>query len=390
MFRQKYFYLDANLSRVPPSQFNEAKSAADSDAYIDGDVIEAWDHVFRWNADCVPLHVWEQWREIGDELADAALPIITGPAGDTGGTDMLSRLEAAVNQENPDLAVVRFWASLHSGTKQNLWPDEAQILRGQAVFYRYAPQILASLLHWSLSSGFSSPRVSRILNIASYLVPPMDFTPEGEAPRISKESNDRTFQRLMETTQWFIDCMSPKAMEPGGVGWCSTVRVRLLHTMMRRRILEKSRFEWKAKGYSRYDEKVDGIPISQEDMVTTHCAFASAPLLCLVKTGLTPTSQECEDWTALWRVIGYYFGTSYFSYKAFFNCVLCTYLPTHISNRNKTGSARALLRRLEQKQVYWCKCYCDNVCRRSRPSSSSKSDLFPQTYNTESVVAFPL
>jgi hypothetical protein len=308
MFSKKYFYLDPNLSEIPPSQFKEAKHATDSDTYVDGDVIEAWDHVFRWNEDCVPLSVWEQWREMGDELADAALPIITGPAGDAGGTDMLSRLEAAATQENPDPAVSRFWKSLHSGPKQELWPDEAQILRGQAVFYRYAPQMMASLLHWSLSSGFSSPRIARILNIASYLVPPMDSTPEGEAPRISKESNDRTFQRLMETTQWCIHCMSPGAMDPGGVGWKSTVRVRLLHTTMRRRILEKSRHEWKTKGYSRYDEKVDGIPISQEDFVATHCAFASSPLLSLVKVGITPTLQECEDWTALWRVIGYLFG----------------------------------------------------------------------------------
>jgi len=53
---------------------------------------------------------------------------------------------------------------------------------------------------------------------------------------------------------------------------------------------------------------VEGIPISQEDMVATLNSFASAPLLCMTKTGLTPLPQECEDWTALWRVIGYYLG----------------------------------------------------------------------------------
>jgi hypothetical protein len=54
----------------------------------------------------------------------------------------------------------------------------------------------------------------------------MGSTPEGEAPRISKESNDRSFMHLMETTQWFIDCMGEGAMEPGGSGWASTMRVR--------------------------------------------------------------------------------------------------------------------------------------------------------------------
>jgi hypothetical protein len=41
-------------------------------------------------------------------------------------------------------------------------------------------------------------------------------------------------------------------------------------------------------------------------MVSTLNSFTSAPLLCMIKTGLTPLPQEYEDWTALWRVIGYY------------------------------------------------------------------------------------
>ena len=304
----KYFYLDPDLARVNPRDFKEAKTASDSDTYKNGDVVEAWDHVFRWNSACVPLSKWEEWRMMSDELADAALPVLTRSDGQDGGTDLLARLEAAATRAHADAAAKKLWQQLHEGPKQPLWPSNEQVLRGQAVFWRYAPQILASLLHFSLSSGFSSPRISRILNIASYLVPPMDSTPEGEAPRISKESNDRSFMRLMETTQWVIDCMGKGAMEPGGAGWASTVRVRLLHTTMRRRLLEKSRREWGTKGFSVYNEKVEGIPISQEDMVATLNSFASAPLLCMIKTGLTPLPQECEDWTALWRVIGYYLG----------------------------------------------------------------------------------
>jgi ER-bound oxygenase mpaB/B'/Rubber oxygenase, catalytic domain len=308
MLRTKYFYLDSDLKKVPPSHFKEAQTATDSDTYQSGDVVEAWDHVFRWTKECVPLSKWEEWRGLGDAYTDVALPIVMGPAGDDGGTDLLSRLETAATQTNPDPAVQKLWLHLNSGPEQALWPNKEQILRGQAVFYRYAPQILASLLHFSLSSGFSSPRVSRILNIASYIVPPMESTPEGDTPRISKESNDRSFQRLMETTQWMINCMGDGAMEPGGIGWSSTVRVRLLHTLMRRRILEKSKNEWETKGFSVYNEKEEGIPISQEDMVSTLNSFTSAPLFCMEKTGLSPLPQECEDWTALWRVIGYYFG----------------------------------------------------------------------------------
>ncbi|OCL08826.1 hypothetical protein AOQ84DRAFT_376381 [Glonium stellatum] len=105
MFGVNYFYLDLDLKHVHPSQFKEAKTATDSDAYQDGDVVEAWDHVFLWNKCCVPLRKWEEWRDIGDDLADAALPIILGEAGRGGGTDLLSRLESAATRLDPDVSV---------------------------------------------------------------------------------------------------------------------------------------------------------------------------------------------------------------------------------------------------------------------------------------------
>ena len=44
--------------------------------------------------------------------------------------------------------------------------------RGADVFHRYASQFLASILHFSLSAGFSQPDIAIALNMASYLVPP--------------------------------------------------------------------------------------------------------------------------------------------------------------------------------------------------------------------------
>lgn len=93
--------------------------------------------------------------------------------------------------------------------------------------------------------------------------------------------------------------MGDGAMGPGGVGWAATVRMRVLHTTMRQRLLEESRREWETKSFSLYNEKLDGIPISQEDMGSTLNSFTSAPLLCMVKTGLAPfhrnarTGQHC-------------------------------------------------------------------------------------------------
>ena len=45
-----------------------------------------------------------------------------------------------------------------------------------------------------------------------------------------------------------------------GIGWKSAIRVRMLHSSVRVRLLDK-------KGIKNvYDEKVDGIPINQESV----------------------------------------------------------------------------------------------------------------------------
>ena len=92
----KYFYLDPEIERTtPPDKFKAAQSNAESDTYKNGDIIEVWDHVFKWDDYCVPLKKAREWQHRGDVLADVALPILQGPAGDAGGTDLFMRLEAA-------------------------------------------------------------------------------------------------------------------------------------------------------------------------------------------------------------------------------------------------------------------------------------------------------
>ena len=304
-----YFIFDRDIKNVvPPSRFKQARTGNDSDTYEPGDIIEAWDHVFRWDEACIPNSTMQEWRFLGDKLADDALPIILGPAGDAGGSDLLLRLQAAAASPSAGVEVQGLWKQLLTIDETPFHYDRAQIARGQAVFYRYGSQILASLLQFSLSAGFSSPLIARVSNLTSYLVPPMSSTPEGEAPRITKSSNDRTFQRLMETTQFVVDCMSGDAMEVQHEGWRAAVRVRLLHATVRRRLLLKVRSAMQHMPNPPYIEERDGIPISQEDYVATLASFSGAPLLSVMKLGVRPTLQECEDYTALWKVIGYYIG----------------------------------------------------------------------------------
>lgn len=64
--------------------------------------------------------------------------------------------------------------------------------QGQAVFWRYSVQIFSALLHFSLAGGFSANRIMNVLRETSYL---------------TGEERDRTYKRLLETTQAIMDYM---------------------------------------------------------------------------------------------------------------------------------------------------------------------------------------
>ncbi|KAG9126430.1 hypothetical protein FRC07_003490 [Ceratobasidium sp. 392] len=98
------------------------------------------------------------------------------------------------------------------------------------------------------------------------------------------------------------------ALVPGEEGWRSTVRVRLLHGVARRRIMERLERHQVKPGTPSYDFDADGYPINQEDLAATLASFSVAPLWCLARQGYYASLSEQEDFLALWRHIGFYMG----------------------------------------------------------------------------------
>lgn len=239
--------------------------------------------------------------------------------------------------------------------------EEARVLkRGKEMFYRYGPPLLIAMLHAGLAGGFASPRIMTVLRATGYLVPPskergaskpknaderlgfgietvaqavtneeeerrrhpMYFQPssksgeEGQVP--SEAAAERTFKRLLETSQFVLDVMDSDdslstpsmtrqqadavdVLSQGGAGWLSATRVRFIHAMVRKRLT-------KGNLASSYDVSTAGVPINQEDLLATLCSFSTAPLWSLQRMGLNPTQQERQDYVALWRHVGYYMG----------------------------------------------------------------------------------
>ncbi|SNX84835.1 uncharacterized protein MEPE_03544 [Melanopsichium pennsylvanicum] len=276
------------------------------------------------------------------------------------GSQQISRLEkwprySSTLQEEP-ASSLPIWSALDAAPfdaqdERDELEAEAEVLRrGQDVFYRYAGPILTVLLHFSLAGGFASPRITEVLKQTAYLVPTASAngkvaraTGTASLPTIDdlkrvfnldKPRADRTWNRLLETTQFVLDVVecagslcppsstttpltgSPSAAnaglpppEKGGEGWQSAVRVRLLHTNVRSRVLklaEKQR-NGTTSGTA-YNLEKNGVPINQEDMLGTLCAFSSAPLAMLHRIGISPTAQERNDYIALWRHVGFYMG----------------------------------------------------------------------------------
>jgi hypothetical protein len=112
--------------------------------------------------------------------------------------------------------------------------------------------------------------------------------------------------RMYETTQHILQVTSSlESIKPGGAGHASSVRVRLLHAAVRRRIMKLAKE--KPDYYSVEDF---GIPINDLDSIGTISTF-SATLIWLgfPRQGIRMKQQEILDYLALWRLVAHYIGT---------------------------------------------------------------------------------
>lgn len=168
------------------------------------------------------------------------------------------------------------------------WVDWEQIARGQDCFYRYGGPTLTGLAFQSLLGGMGAARVVETLSRTG-----------GFSTKVARH-------RLFETTQHILQCtQSPKSIQPGGAGFVSSVRVRLLHAAVRQRIMKlaQQRPEY-------YDVEALGIPINDLDCIATIGTFSATLVwLSLPRQGIWMRRQEVIDYIALWRYIAYLTGT---------------------------------------------------------------------------------
>lgn len=186
----------------------------------------------------------------------------------------------------------QLWEELYTVPE---WVDWEQLKRGQRFFYRYAAANLVGFaLQGFIGQNSSTPSAVEVL------------------ARTGSFSTRTLLRRLLETTQFILEATeSVEAIQPGGHGHTTAIRVRLLHSAVRERILKLTE---KQPAY--FDVKNLGIPVNMLDSVHSTAAFCCGHLwFQLPQMGVYPTQQEAADYVALWRYLGYLQGVpdEYFS-----------------------------------------------------------------------------
>jgi hypothetical protein len=83
-----------------------------------------------------------------------------------------------------------------------------------------------------------------------------------------------------------------------GIGFRSVLKVRMLHSHVRLRLLQSPKF----------DADIYGIPINQEDLLATLGAFSVACIWSMERIGIYIAKEDKEAYIAAWKHIGYYMG----------------------------------------------------------------------------------
>ncbi|KAJ5586696.1 uncharacterized protein N7459_002461 [Penicillium hispanicum] len=241
-----------------------------------------------------------------DSLADECvqqlnkIPVDDGSDSKPFKKDLYNILQDHVDE---DPKYQELWAQINTVPA---WVDWAQIQRGQDVFFRYGLPILNVFRKLTRRNVRIPHSLERLIKVYILITSRGAMRVVETLARTGGFSAKVVRRRLLETLQHVLQVHSSvDGMKPGGEGNISSVRVRLLHSSVRLKIL--SLVEQKP---DYYDIDKYGIPANDLDCIGTINTFCSSVVwLGLPRQGIILSKQEIEDYIALWRLVAYYMGT---------------------------------------------------------------------------------
>jgi hypothetical protein len=161
--------------------------------------------------------------------------------------------------------------------------DHAMLKKGQEVFGVHGLACCMLLLCKSLPQTYACRKGAQVVY---------------ETGRLTEKDHLQRFtRRLMETSQFVVNVMTPGGLENEGDGMVTAQKVRLMHAAIRYYLHQQG---WKTE---KYDE-----PINQEDKAGTLMAFSALVLQGLELLHIELTLEEKEAYIHTWRVIGHLMG----------------------------------------------------------------------------------
>ncbi|AEF41249.1 oxygenase MpaB family protein [Hoyosella subflava] len=269
-----------------------------------------------------------QWQRLGEELAvgDEPMDQLVEWMSSAGMKEMRALFNRALDEgidSVPDAPepLRRFFTKVE---RVPHWVDWDKIARGSAVMRSSGADGMYIARDVSLQGGYMFSGFNKTLLRTGAL---------------EKGSN----QRFAETMQWAMDVIAPGGLVPLGVGYQSTVRVRLIHAFVRRHVAAMP--DW------REDEW--GLPINQTDMAATLVGALIAPAVGALGMGLLHKPADLDAVAHLTRYVGWLMGVDdYWLPRSFRDAVRVLY-HTSCALSVPDDSTKLLAMPMADDPMYW-------------------------------------
>ena len=170
------------------------------------------------------------------------------------------------------------------------WADVERMRHGAHFFNTWGLQLGLGLFLHSLPLAYASHDGAQVLALTSEL-----------------ETNAK--RRVLETAQFVLDITRTGALEPGGQGYDSARRVRLVHAGVRQLIATDTRIPKRADvtGGPHWDPNW-AAPINQEHLLGAMISWSSSLLHVLDRLHITYNESAASDYCHLWNIAGWLLG----------------------------------------------------------------------------------
>ncbi|MEV0673898.1 oxygenase MpaB family protein [Mycobacterium sp. NPDC050441] len=225
----------------------------------------------------------EQWRRLGERLTvgDEPMDRLVDWMSSAGMAQMRPLFEKALTEgigNVPDAPepLREFFIGVENVPD---WVDPDKLRKGRRALLRGGSDGMSIARDVSLLGGYQFSGFNKTLLRTGAL---------------EKGSN----KRFAETMQWAMDVISDGGLDPLGVGYRSTLHVRLIHAFVRRHVAAMP--DWRADEW--------GLPVNQTDMAATLVGALVAPPVASLAMGIVPAPGELDAIAHLTRYVGWLIG----------------------------------------------------------------------------------